>query len=129
MKHLSLYVMLVFLFGACTTRPAADRGQNTFHSQIIFHYQKEHVHGSTLVQLPGGDVLAAWFQGSGERWADDVRIMGARLSKGDTAWSVPFLMADIRGFPDINPILFMDKRDRLWLMWYPVLANQWETSI
>jgi predicted neuraminidase len=129
MKHLSLYVMLVFLFGACTTRPGADRGQNTFHSQIIFPYQKEHVHGSTLVQLPGGDVLAAWFQGSGERWADDVRIMGARLSKGDTAWSAPFLMADTRGFPDINPILFMDKRDRLWLMWYPVLANQWETSI
>jgi hypothetical protein len=38
-------------------------------------------------------------------------------------------MADVPGFPDINPILFMDKGQRLWLMWYPVLANQWETSI
>ena len=38
-------------------------------------------------------------------------------------------MADIPGFPDINPMLFIDPKDRLWLMWYPVLANQWETSI
>src|SRR5690606_26460719 len=35
----------------------------------------------------------------------------------------------VRGFPDINPVLFLDRRERLWLMWYPVLANQWETSI
>src|SRR5690606_38574994 len=78
------------------------------HSGIIFPYQDQHVHGSTVVELPGGDVLAAWFQGSGERWADDVRIMGARLKAGDTTWSEPFLMADVRGFPDINPILSMD---------------------
>jgi hypothetical protein len=25
--------------------------------------------------------------------------------------------------------MFMDPQQRLWLMWYPVLANQWETSI
>lgn len=96
---------------------------------IIFPYQDEHVHGSTLVQLPDGDILAAWFQGSGERWADDVRIMGARLEQGDTVWSDTFLMADVPGFPDINPILFLDRQEKLWLMWYPVLANQWETSI
>ncbi len=98
-------------------------------TSIIFPYQDQHVHGSTVVELPGGDVLTAWFQGSGERWADDVTIMGARRKYGDTVWSEPFLMADVRGFPDINPILFMDRRDRLWLMWYPVIANQWETSI
>lgn len=98
-------------------------------TSIVFPFQDEHVHGSTLVALPNGDILAAWFQGSGERWADDVRIMGSRLRKADTVWSQTFVMADVRGFPDINPILFMDKQDRLWLMWYPVLANQWETSI
>ena len=98
-------------------------------SNIVFPYQDEHVHGSTIVELPNGDMLSAWFQGSGERWADDVKIMGSRLSKGDTAWSETFVMADVPGFPDINPILFVDLQQRLWLMWYPVLANQWETSI
>jgi predicted neuraminidase len=95
----------------------------------IFPSVQEHVHGSTIVELPNGDLLAAWFQGSGERWADDVRIMGARLKKGEDRWSKPFLMADTPGFPDINPILFMDGQKRLWLMWYTVIANQWETSL
>ena len=98
-------------------------------STIIFPLQSEHVHGPSIVELPNGDLLAAWFQGSGERWADDVRIMGARLRKGQAKWSKPFLLADKPGFPDINPMLFMDQKERLWLMWYPVLANQWESSI
>jgi predicted neuraminidase len=106
-----------------------DTGSLKFSSNIIFPYQDEHVHGSTIVELPNGDLLTAWFQGSGERWADDVKILGSRLVKGDTAWSTTFPLADVRGFPDINPILFIDRQQRLWLMWYPVLANQWETSI
>ncbi|HEU5145553.1 MAG TPA: exo-alpha-sialidase [Chryseosolibacter sp.] len=106
-----------------------DARTQDLRRQIIFPLQDEHVHGSTIVELPNGDLLTAWFQGSGERWADDVRIMGARRSNGDSTWSEPFLMADVEGFPDINPILFMDQEDQLWLMWYPVIANQWETSI
>jgi len=95
----------------------------------IFPLVSQHVHGSTVVELPNGDLLAAWFQGSGERWADDVAIMGARLKAGEETWSKTFVMADVPGFPDINPILFIDSQDRLWLMWYTVIANQWETSL
>ncbi|MFH1719624.1 MAG: exo-alpha-sialidase, partial [Planctomycetota bacterium] len=62
-------------------------------------------------------------------WADDVAIMGARLRAGEQTWSKPFVMADVPGFPDINPILFLDSDSRLWLMWYTVIANQWETSL
>lgn len=95
----------------------------------IFPRIDQHCHGSTVVELPNGDLLAAWFQGSGERWADDVVIMGARLKAGQVTWSQPFLMADTPAFPDINPILFLDPQSRLWLMWYTVIANQWETSL
>ncbi|MDB4583127.1 exo-alpha-sialidase [Draconibacterium sp.] len=96
---------------------------------LIFPFQELHVHGPTVVELPNGDLLSAWFQGSGERWADDVVIMGARLKKGNTEWSKAFVMADVPEFPDINPMLFIDTLGKLWLMWYTVLANQWETSI
>ncbi|MFC1635620.1 exo-alpha-sialidase [Planctomycetota bacterium] len=95
----------------------------------IFPLIKQHVHGSTIVELPNGDLLAAWFQGSGERWADDVAILGARLKAGAKQWSKPFVMADVPGFPDINPILFIDPQERLWLLWYTVIANLWETSL
>lgn len=127
MKYLFAPCLMMVLFVSCKTKELID--DHSFQSAIIFPYQEQHVHGSTIVELPNGDLLSAWFQGSGERWADDVRIMGSRLVKGDTAWSETFLMADVPGFPDINPIMFMDKQQRLWLMWYPVLANQWETSI
>lgn len=95
----------------------------------IIPLTKQHVHGSTIVELPNGDLLTAWFQGSGERWADDVAIMGSRLKAGAKQWNEPFVMADVPGFPDINPILFIDPQERLWLLWYTVLANQWETSL
>jgi len=95
----------------------------------IFPLVRQHVHGSTVVELPNGDLLSAWFQGSGERQADDVAIMGARLRAGEQKWSKPFVMADVPGFPDTNPILFLDPQNRLWLMWYTVIANQWETSL
>lgn len=96
---------------------------------LIFPLQAQHVHGSSIVSLPGGDYLAAWFQGSGERTADDVRIMGARLRKKDNSWSDPFLMADTPNIPDCNPVLFLNREGKLFLVWIAVQANRWEHSI
>lgn len=118
-----IILSIVFLFIA-----SMGRSQNIF-SVELFPLVNEHVHGSTIVECPNGDLLAAWFQGSGERWADDVKIMGARLLKNEQTWSPPFVMADVPEFPDINPVLFLDSQERLWLVWYTVIANQWETSL
>ena len=131
MKQVVLWFLVStsLMMTGCDSLGKGEKRPTGFHASIIFPLQHEHVHGPTIVELPGGDLLAAWFQGSGERWADDVRIMGARLEAGDTVWSEPFLMADIPGFPDVNPMMFLDTKNRLWLMWYPVLANQWDTAI
>jgi len=134
-----LYVLLLICFilaagGEChitaaqVNSPAVD-DKTVFQTLEIFPLVSQHVHGSTIIELPNGDLLAAWFQGSGERWADDVAIMGARLKTSEEKWSKTFLMADVPGFPDVNPILFIDSQKRLWLMWYTVIANQWETSL
>lgn len=96
---------------------------------LIFPLQDKHVHGSSLVHLPNGDMLAVWFYGSGERTADDVKLMGARLEKGKTAWSEPFLMADTPNLPDCNPVLFLNQDNTLFLVWIAVQANKWEQSI
>lgn len=95
----------------------------------IFTMQEEHTHGASIVELPNGDLLSTWFQGNGERWSDDVRIMGARKLRGESKWSDTFIMADVPDFPDINPVLFIDAKEQLWLVWYTVIANQWETSL
>jgi len=128
LRKISILFLMLLTFNSCR-QSKTQTADVPLRAGIIFPLQDQHVHGSTLVELPNGDLLSAWFQGSGERWADDVRIMGARLPKGDTTWTAPFVMADADGFPDINPILFMDHRQRLWLMWYTVLANQWDTAL
>ncbi len=97
-----------------------------FRSENIFPLQGKHVHGSSIVQCPNGDFLACWFQGSGERSADDVKVNGARLKKGGREWSPIFEMADTPGFPDCNPVLFIDSKDKLWMFWIAVLAHRWE---
>ncbi|MFN3850298.1 MAG: exo-alpha-sialidase [Spirosomataceae bacterium] len=101
----------------------------TEQSMLIFPIQEKHVHGSSIVNLPNGDILAVWFEGSGERTADDVKIMGARLEKGKTTWSEPFLMVDTPNIPDCNPVLFLNNEKKLFLVWIAVQANKWEQSI
>ncbi len=96
---------------------------------LIFPPIENHVHGSSSVALPNGDYLVAWFQGSGERTADDVKIMGARMVKGSKRWSEPFLLADTPGLPDCNPVLFLNNKGKLFLVWIVVEANRWDYSI
>jgi predicted neuraminidase len=98
-------------------------------ASLIFPLQDKHVHSSTIVEAPNGDLIAAWFHGSGERRANDVVIQGARLKKGTTEWSSIFLMAETPDLPDCNPVLFIDQQGRLWLFWIVVHTNRWERSI
>ncbi|MEN8193267.1 MAG: exo-alpha-sialidase [Bacteroidota bacterium] len=104
-------------------------GQAKIESSLIFPFQEQHVHSSSIVELPNGDFLTCWFQGSGERTANDVVINGSRLKNGESEWSEPFLMADTPGQPDCNPILFMNNSNKLFLVWIAVRSNRWETSL
>lgn len=98
-------------------------------SRFIFPQQQKHVHSSSMVECPNGDLIAVWFYGSGERSADDVKLQGARLRRGEQAWSPVFTMADTPDIPDWNPVLFVDPGRRLWLFWIVVQTNRWERSI
>lgn len=97
--------------------------------QDIFPLDKEHNHASAIVELPNGDLMVCWYRGSGERTADDVRIMGARKRKGAAQWDPPFVLADVPGFPDTNPVIWLDSKKRLWFFWQTIVANQWETAV
>jgi len=72
-------------------------------------------HASTLVELKGGMLMAAWFGGTGEG-NPDVAIWGSRASSGESpAWSAPMELAREPGVPCWNPVLFHTKDGRLWL--------------
>ncbi len=103
-------------------------GESLFQVEDIFPPGDKHAHSSSLVETRDGRLLACWFYGSGERRADDVVVQGASLARGSRAWSPVTVLADTPGFPDCNPVLFVDERERVWLFWIVVLANRWECS-
>lgn len=106
---------------------AGDEG--FLQGEFIFPPEHWHAHASCVVESPNGDLLACWFQGSGERKADDVKIEGARLKKGGREWSQRFVMADTPDFPDTNCAMFVDPEARLWLLWPTIMANTWESAL
>jgi predicted neuraminidase len=132
-----LRLLLAVLCLAVVARPTPPNGDGGARSQdppfleaeLIFPLEHWHNHASMIVEAPNGDLLVDWFHGSGERTADDVVIRGARLKKGAKAWSEPFLLADTPGYPDTNATMFIDPRQRLWLLWPTILANEWHTAL
>jgi predicted neuraminidase len=108
---------------------ASTSARPFLESELIFPLEHWHNHASCIVECPNGDLLVCWFNGSGERTADDVKIEGARKKRGARAWSPRFTMADTPGYPDTNCAMFIDPQQRLWLLWPTILANEWHTAL
>ncbi|MGV3774839.1 MAG: sialidase family protein [Verrucomicrobiales bacterium] len=106
-----------------------DQNEPFLTSEYLFPFEQLHNHGSCIVEAPNGDLIICWFNGSGERTADDVKIEGARLKKGSREWSARFTMADTPNYPDTNCAMFIDPQGRLWLMWPTIMANLWESAL
>jgi predicted neuraminidase len=69
-------------------------------------------HASTIVELKNGDLMSAWFGGTGEG-KPDTAIWGARRSGGQ--WSTPSELVREPEIPCWNPVLFYAGNGRLWL--------------
>ena len=108
---------------------AAFAAAPEYSGELIFPLEKWHNHSSSVVELPNGDLLVCWFHGSGERTADDVLIRGARWNRATGKWTAPFVMADTPGFPETNPVLFLDSKQRLFFLWPLIIAHRWESAL
>ncbi len=69
-------------------------------------------HASTIAELRNGDLLAAWFGGTGEG-KPDVAIWASRRSAGK--WSPPVELAREANIAAYNPVLFHTRDSKLWL--------------
>src|SRR5262252_3285008 len=127
MRNFLFVPSLLLWLWAATESNSAQTG--FCESELIFPLETWHNHASCIVELPNGDLMVCWFHGSGERTADDVKIEGARLRKGQRQWSPRFDMADTPGFPDGNPCMFVDPFRRLWFIHTTILANTWESAL
>ncbi|MCX6624520.1 MAG: neuraminidase (sialidase)-like protein, partial [Acidobacteria bacterium] len=122
--------MLRFTFCLLGLCPLLSFGASPMLSgEFVFPPEKIHNHSSSIVELPGGDLFLCWYHGSGERKADDVKVEASRMRKGKSGWAPRFTLADTPNFPDTNPALFVDSRQRLWLLWPLIVANEWHTAV
>ena len=110
------------------TMLAADPAPQ-YAAELVFPLNKEHNHAPGIVECPNGDLLATWYRGSGERSADDVRVLGSHKKKGSDAWSEPEVWADTPEFPDCNTAIIIDPDQRLWLFYPTIIANTWESCL
>src|SRR4051812_47938289 len=80
-------------------------------------------HASTIVELPGGDLMSAWFGGTGEG-KPDVAIWGARRVAGK--WEAPVELVREPNTPTWNPVLSPPGDGMLWLYYkFGTSPQQW----
>lgn len=116
-------------FAICLLAASSAQAAPEYREELVFPLNPKHNHAPGIVECPNGDLLVSWYRGSGERRADDVAVLGARLTKGQSTWSEPFVMADNRDFPDCNTCMMMDKDKKLWLFWPIILDNEWDSAM
>lgn len=112
-----------------TALAALAAGPGSYHAELIFPLEHKHNHSSCVIHAPDGSLITCWYRGSGERSADDVQILGARRKPGASGWSERFIMADTPDYPDCNPMMHVDGKGRLWLIWPTIIDNHWESAL
>ena len=72
-------------------------------------------HASTIVELPNGDLLAAWFGGTAEGAPDTAIWASRRTANQGNQWSAPYLLVREPNIACWNPVLFHSANGTLWL--------------
>ena len=84
-------------------------------------------HAVDLLELPNGDILAAWFAGSCEGYAD-ISIIISRLVAGTNQWTTPVKVSDDDTRSEQNPSLFLRSDNEIWLVYTAQLSRTPETK-
>ena len=110
--------MLPWATGAAAARPAEASCLARIESEFVSFPTERfpQCHCSSVVELPSGDLLCAWYAGEHEAAADEA-VLTARKRRGASAWDEPVVVADTPGKPEGNCILFVMPDGRLWLLY------------
>ena len=100
--------------------------ETLFRSQEIFDSLPElpSCHASTVLALPGGDLLMAFYAGSVEK-AADVSILLCRYAAASASWSRPAVVVDIPEKALGNPLLHRDRAGTVWLYYLVMQGHKW----
>ncbi|WP_229203197.1 sialidase family protein [Dyadobacter jejuensis] len=118
------------LFSACqSTKKEEQADENTVNTSFVFGDERPfpECHASTVVRLPDGNFITAWFGGTKEKDPD----VGIWMSKGQPGnWSAPVEIAKIREDAHWNPVLQVTDGGQV-ILYYKVGKEiaRWETWV
>jgi predicted neuraminidase len=107
------WVLLAAGFSVCGAWAQGPKIKTEVSEFIFEKAPFEQCHASTILELPDGKLLAAWFGGKHER-DPSVEIWMSSKPKGGT-WSAPEAMTHFPEVPTWNPVLFRDSGGKVWL--------------
>jgi predicted neuraminidase len=84
-------------------------------------------HASSIVELPNGDFLAAWFSGTREKNLD-VAVVYARKKQGEDHWETPQIFHKTPGRSEGNSCFFVWPDNELWCFWNAMWSGGWTTN-
>lgn len=84
-------------------------------------------HPASLTQLANGDLLLAYFGGSGE-YAADTAVHLTGQAKAGGPWSAPKKVSDRPKLPEGNPVIWQAPDDLVWLFLVVRHGETWSTS-
>ncbi len=107
-----------------------------YREQLIPNANQNSTHSVSATVLPSGDLIAFWFGGSREG-GKDVQIFQSYFQQDSQLWSppkgilnVPQLGVDLQRYIGKigNPLVFIDKSQRMWLFFVTVSYGGWAGS-
>ncbi len=130
-----LFLILLNLWIACSPKQQ-ETIQEIPPAMNFLAYQWDYVcepttqfpscHASTIVELPDGGLMVAWYAGS-EEGAKDVAVLMSRWEADSPKWSKPVVLADTPGKPEGNPVLWVTPENQLRLYYMTMEGDGWET--
>lgn len=141
----TMALLMLYTHGAVSmqrssfTSQAEHTSPPFFHAEFIFERDpgRPSCHASTIAELPGGDLVAAWYAGSaegqkdvavvGSRWPSRRRSRAMATERGNRAWSPIEVFADMPGLSEGNPVLHVDSSGQLWLFYVTMYGEGWKS--
>jgi predicted neuraminidase len=102
-----------------------SHGSISYSSELIFEKipgAPVH-HASSIAEAANGNLLVTWYGGSYES-SDDEALFLAHRKKGARNWDAPRMLLRNPAAPVGNAVIFVDQRQRVWIVWGRLEATQ-----
>jgi len=115
-KLVAIISLSLFLSAPVFAETAENPYPKLPYKELIFpEGQIVSPHAPSLVELPDGELFAVWYAPTS--WSATTAIWSSRKAVGAHKWTKPVIINYVRGHPNKNPVLYLNRDKNLLLFW------------